>query len=81
MRNNDDFEIFLIMFAIITIVCFLSLTVLTFKYRSLEDRYAELATRVHHIETRQINIQSNIPLKIEPSDDEIKISINGEDLP
>lgn len=48
--------------------------ILAFKYRSLEDRFNK-----QEIPEIKVKIIYSEPLHIEPSEDELKISINGEE--
>jgi hypothetical protein len=70
-------EIILTIVSLLSIIAGISLILLIFKYRDLETRYAELAVTCKRLETRQVKVYSDTPVYVEPSDDEIIITVGN----
>lgn len=75
--KKDVIESVLTIVAILSVIAGISLILLIFRYRELETRYAELAVTCKRLETRQVKVISEIPVHVEPSDDEIIITVGN----
>ena len=76
MKDEQQFEFNVIISVFMLILIFL-MVVLTFRYRNTEDRLSQM--EIELARQRNIKIVSEYPYRIEPSDDEIIITINGEE--
>ena len=76
MKDEQQFEFNVIISVFMLILIFL-MVVLTFRYRNTEDRLSQM--EIELARQRNIRIISEYQYRIEPSDDEIIITINGEE--
>jgi hypothetical protein len=62
---------------LLAVISAVGLIICAMKYRTLEDNYRKLAVKCKRLETRQVRVYSNIPVNVEPSEDEIIIEVGN----
>ena len=75
--RKDFLEAVVTFIGLLAVISAVGLIICAFKYRDLEIHYNELAVKCKRLETRQVKVYSNIPVNVEPSDDEIIISVGN----
>lgn len=82
MKDKELYEAFLAFISLLIITTVICVIICAFKYRDLANKYAELSVKCKRLETRQVKVINNmpdIPINVEPSDDEIVITV-GQDI-
>ena len=82
MKEKESIEILLTFISLLILITVISVVICTLKYRELADNYAELATKCKRLEYRQVTVINYTPethINVEPSDDEIVITV-GQDI-
>lgn len=82
MKEKESIEILLTFISLLILITVISVVMCTLKYRELADNYTELATKYKRLEYRQITVINYTPethINVEPSDDEIVITV-GQDI-